>query len=571
MDVNVAHQQASSSDKSHDSVSEITFNNGEMLAVGEGDIVVFVGPNNAGKSQSLKDMYGLCGGYQNGMVIKSLKLTKSPACALQNLLKEIAVDRDQGDYKDFEGYRFAFNSYQLAEYDRVEHFGFARDILVSNLDTESRLVSCHAASAITRLSPKQHPIHYAAFDYSIQERQSLASRKAFGVDLVPDTFFGAEFPMRMGTLPSLDESIENPQERVGEYGRAISQLRRVDEQGDGIRSFVGVLLSLSIPHFRILLIDEPESFLHPPQAFIMGRTIGELLGEGKQAFISTHSQDVVKGLLEECPNRVKIVRITRDGDCNQFNILGKEAVSEICNDPLLKHSDILNGMFHRELVLCESDGDCKFYSVIDSAIKEDKESYSETMFMHCGGKSRMKKVSSILRKLGLSFHVVVDIDALNNEQYISELFNSCGGDWTDLEKPYRVLSSGLEGQGGYPNRREVKAGVLELLEGGEEERLSKNECETARRLFVPATKWSQLKTGGVGAVPGGDCRTAFDEINEALNKHGVHLVPCGELERFVPQVGGHGPEWVNNVFDKYPDLKNSIYYESRRFVESWGL
>mgnify|MGYP003444027752 CR=1 FL=1 len=41
-------------------VSKIIFNNGTQINLKEDDIIVFVGPNNAGKSQSLKDIYTLC-------------------------------------------------------------------------------------------------------------------------------------------------------------------------------------------------------------------------------------------------------------------------------------------------------------------------------------------------------------------------------------------------------------------------------------------------------------------------------------------------------------------------------
>lgn len=40
-------------------ISKLVFNNGEQLDIAEDDIVIFVGPNNAGKSQSLKDIYQL--------------------------------------------------------------------------------------------------------------------------------------------------------------------------------------------------------------------------------------------------------------------------------------------------------------------------------------------------------------------------------------------------------------------------------------------------------------------------------------------------------------------------------
>ena len=45
-----------------------------------------------------------------------------------------------------------------------------------------------------------------------------------------------------------------------------------------------------------------------------GRIIGKTLRENQQAFISTHSEEIIKGLLDVCPERVKIVRITREED-----------------------------------------------------------------------------------------------------------------------------------------------------------------------------------------------------------------------------------------------------------------
>ena len=75
-----------------------------------------------------------------------------------------------------------------------------------------------------------------------------------------------------------------------------------------------------INHYCTYLIDEPESFLHPPQANIMGRIIGRTLSANQQAFISTHSEEIIKGLLDVCPERVKIIRITRENDSNNFSV-----------------------------------------------------------------------------------------------------------------------------------------------------------------------------------------------------------------------------------------------------------
>ena len=57
----------------------------------------------------------------------------------------------------------------------------------------------------------------------------------------------------------------------------LSKYSKLDNQGDGFRSFVGVVLSLLLSEHRIILLDEPEAFLHPAQAKMLGRWVAEYL------------------------------------------------------------------------------------------------------------------------------------------------------------------------------------------------------------------------------------------------------------------------------------------------------
>lgn len=131
-----------------------------------------------------------------------------------------------------------------------------------------------------------------------------------------------------------------------------------------MKSFVGILLQLMLDYICVYLIDEPESFLHPPQARIMGEIIGETLSNQQQAFISTHSEDIIKGLLDVAPKRLKIIRITREGNTNSFAVLDNDNLRKLWADPLLKYSNIMSAIFHKNVVLCESDSDCKMYSFL---------------------------------------------------------------------------------------------------------------------------------------------------------------------------------------------------------------
>ena len=59
------------------------------------------------------------------------------------------------------------------------------------------------------------------------------------------------------------------------------------------------------------------------------------------------------------------------------------------------------------------------------------------------------------------------------------------------------------------------------------------------------------------------------KINKCLNDNNIFIVECGEIERFVPDVGGHGNKWLRNVFEKHPDIENDAAYdEAKAFVKN---
>ena len=65
----------------------------------------------------------------------------------------------------------------------------------------------------------------------------------------------------------------------------------------------------------------------------------------------------------------------------------------------------------------------------------------------------------------------------------------------------------------------------------------------------------------------GDVTTAFDGLNKALKEAGIYIVTVGELECFIKNVGGHGPEWVNKVLETYPDLDDEVYNSIKEFIK----
>ncbi len=553
-------------------ISSITFNNEEVLEVAKNDIIIFVGPNNAGKSQSLRDIYSLAESDKPTTVVKNIDIVKNNTNNFKKLVEELAYSQNNGSYTDYHGYGYSFNSYFIDQFETEKHLGQARGLFISFLDTENRLGICNPPDAINEGEPKQHPIHYIVSDPSYRILISENFKKAFGKELIPNPLFGRQIPLCIGDNVQLQSSsFSDAQEYLEAYKSILNEYDQVQKQGDGIRSFTGVLLNLIIKTYCTYLIDEPESFLHPPQAKIMGHVLGSVLGEQQQAFIATHSQEIIKGLLEVCPERIKIVRITRKENINEFSILNNDQFELIWKDPLLKYSEIMSSLFHESVVLCESDSDCKLYSIILSHIKNKTNSYAQTLFIHCGGKQRMPKVIKALKALNINLLIIPDIDVLNDEDNIKKIVESCGDDWGKYKTEYKKLSSNLTIPKSFIIRNEFKSASEEILKASQDKNLSKKEIEELQKLLKTETKWNLVKKGGKDSIPSGDAYSAYENIDSFLKDINIYLPPVGELENFIKEVGGHGPEWVNKVLETYPDLNDRVYEKITSFIAGWVL
>ncbi|MGI6025456.1 MAG: ATP-dependent nuclease [Candidatus Scatomorpha sp.] len=553
-------------------VSRITFNNGVSLNVEKNSIVVFVGPNNAGKSQTLKDIYSLSENGQNSVVVSGIEITKNGA-SLFELLDSISTGKKDGEYTYYDvlGNRMVLFNALTSRFPSSPYYGSLRSLFIAELNTAARLNICNPPTNIARNAPKAHPIHYAAFEPAHRKWLSDNFKKAFNVEVTPNILNGANIPLCIGEPVSLSGAYAGEQERLEAYAKVLSGYKQVQDQGDGIKSFTGILLYLMLDYFRTYLIDEPESFLHPPQARIMGQIIGETLSGDQQAFISTHSEDVVKGLLEACPERMTIVRITREGDSNSFSILDNEKLGTVWSDPLLKYSNIMSSLFHKTVVLCESDSDCRMYSLIEGHLKQAAGRYSETLFIHCGGKQRMARIASALRALDIDVRLIPDIDVMNDENVFRGILQAFGIGWDEVKTDYKAIVSNLHSPKEKVSRAQAKVLIGAVLDGSGEQFLSPDETAKINEAVSTVSKWKALKLSGAAAIPAGDAARAFRQVDQLLGSHGIYIVPVGELERFIPTVGGHGPDWTSRVLEAYPDLDDEVYADIKSFISGLEL
>lgn len=552
--------------------TNICFSSGDSVQLEHNGIVVLVGPNNAGKSQALKDIYSNCKNEAATNVVTSVGIELPPQKEIEFELANYSRINDNGLNKQYEGAGYRFNSVQFyGLYNtngRKAILDSLTPFLVSRLSTEERLSLVFPPNSIGAGEKKDHPIHYLIDSPEQQERLSSYFERAFGIPLSVDILNGSTVPLRLGSLPSLSTfHTEKTMTAITEAKRAMSQKPMLHEQGDGMRSFVGILLNFLIVHRKAFLVDEPESFLHPPQAHILGQIIGELLGDKRQCIVATHSRDLIQGLIETCPERVQVVRVTRTGNTNPINVLDSAQIARFLSDPILKYSDIMDSMFHESVVLCESDSDCMMYSIVYSYLSKEKGRLPQTQFIHCGGKARMSVVVDALRALGIEFRVIPDLDILNDRTACSKLFISCGGNWDDVKRDYTIATSAIN-----QKRQKVRrVEVGELIDSHSDDFLSKQEIKAINSLFASGKPWSSVKQNGFNSFPGGDANNAAMNLKHRFEEVGIYLVPVGELEAFNKASGKHGPQWVAEVLAVQPDLGNPSYDSLRNFVMSWNL
>ena len=351
---------------------------------------------------------------------------------------------------------------------------------------------------------------------------------------------------------------------------AISKLETLEdlsEQGDGIRSAVAILSSLIAEEHSIYFMDEPETFLHPPQARVLGNNIVEL-SEGKQCFISTHNIDLIKGILEKKSNRVKIVKIDRDGDKNKIDQLKSESIEKISDDKNLKYSNILDGLFYKQVVLCENESDCKFYAAVLENVCQT--TYQNTLFCGVGGKSQFKMVGPLLKDAKINYIVIADLDLIDDKERLKGLVDSIEENkYDEIKNDHSDFLTLFESEKEITKRKqlEIKKEILEIFDASKsDEYMSEANAKKIKSLLKNVNSLSLLKEEGSKSVPEGDCKNKYKKILKTLESLNVYLVECGEIENFVPQIKGHGPKWVEEVFKKYPNMEEQEYNDVKDFI-----
>ncbi len=550
-------------------VKSIRFKNGQKIEFNDNDIILLVGANNVGKSRTIKDLREDLINYGgNKVLIDEVDYQTSGFSSKQleaYFEKNVSKDNDGNYYvpvDETSSYGFSVDDFKNYA-DNIKSFYMA---LFSLLTTENRL-------NLTRPISFNSTIHKSCLN--IMKKLEENSEAI----LLLNQMLTIAFEKSIEVFPYYENDNMVKEYRIGkseDINNAINANKRdslnklrkeekLQDQGDGIRSVIAVLASLIINEHSLFLIDEPESFLHPPQAKLIGKNIVEL-SKDKQCFIATHNLDFIKGVVETDSSRVKIIKIDRIENTNTFSLIKNESISNIANDRNLKYTNILDGLFYSQLVLCENESDCKFYSALLENLDAIK--YQNTLFCAVGGKHHFKKVIPLLKQLHIQYTVIGDIDIINNKDNLKQLLDSIENNSyeTIRETHADFLTEFVENTNHQVKTQdEIKREINSIFTT--DRYMTDNTAEKIRQIIKNISPFKLLKNSGKSALPQGDCFRLYNEIKVYLNDRNIYFTECGEIERFIPDIGGHGNEWLEKVFEQYKDINDSVYDEARKFVK----
>ncbi len=514
------------------------------------NLTIFVGPNNAGKSQTLREIDNhLVGNLIENKVLKDIE-EKFPDSSEEfiELLKQFETPPigQQEMNQVASGKRMVISRPKLsgspdrsiidlgsmaAWFDAIPRKGEAflhlrregLKFFTVFLDAQTRLALSKAqASGPLEESPKNHL--WYLFENPIDElRVREECEAAFsGFFFTIDPTGMTQFRIRMST----EEPDNNIIKMLGPKGKEFYQKASlIDDMGDGLKCYVGMIAAVVALKCKFLFIDDPEAFLHPPVARQLGKSLAGLSKEyGIQLFISTHSSDLLLGCIEES-QKCNVVRLTYSlGGYATATLLDNDILLEWLRKPILRSTNVLDGLFHSSVVVTEGDSDRVVYEEINRRLLIEERGVRDCEFLRAQNKDTIYKIVGPLNQIGVPVVGILDIDVLYSNSE-SEVKNS------HIRKLLKATNADEN------TRRIISEKADQLM-------------KTLRTSYI---SFEDFKENGLELDNLTDSiRSEIKDIIDALIEFGVFIVPNGALESWLKEldIAGRGGEWAANCFDR---------------------
>ena len=493
-------------------------------------VTVFVGPNNSGKSKVLSEIHQYCAsGQQNAtdVILDQIEFELVSAEVADEKIRHVTLKPHANEalltdhvIVGKRGSRQQLNKQNLLQSflnANTQSHQFCSWYLQYNtmiLDGQSRIGLVNQQGAGDLQQAPQSSFQVLFRDDARRAEVRRIIRDAFGQYFVIDPTHLGQLRVRLSTRAPND-----PTEERGIHEQAVqfhAAALPVEQSSDGVKAFTGIITEIIAGDPAVLLIDEPEAFLHPSLAFVLGQEIARASsGSEKRVFVSTHSPNFVMGCIQSGAP-VNIVRLTyRDGVATS-RVLPNNDILRLMRNPLLRSTGVLSGLFYEFIVVTEADTDRAFYQEINERLQRFQPEFGipNCLFLNAQNKQTVQTIIRPLRDLGIPAAGVTDIDVLKD-----------GG---------TVWTSFLE-----------SANVPEI------ERLSLSTARAAVKQRFDETGKDMKRKGGVNLLAKGD-REAANNLIDRLAEYGLFALRGGELESWLPglMAQGHGPAWLIAAFER---------------------
>lgn len=503
-------------------------------------VTVFVGPNNSGKSRVLAEIERYCrSGQKDGssVILEDLSFSGLDAHRAQQAIERIRQPPNPGESVSidhlFVGSRYGRNQVpqaQLTQYLQrpTDHLtAFCQWFLTHNtliLDGRSRinLVNEQAAGDLQRPPQSSLQVLFRNDEKRHEVRRMVS--EAFGTYFVIDPTHLGQLRIRLANRPPREDMEERGIHADAVQFHAAAQL--IDQASDGVKAFTGIVTEVMAGDPSVILIDEPEAFLHPSLASKLGYEVSRAaLSADKRVFVSTHSPSFVMGCIQSGAP-VNIVRLTYRGGVATARVLPSTEILELMRHPLLRSTGVLSGLFYEFVVVTESDADRAFYQEVNERLLQFNPAWGipNCLFINAQNKQTIQTIIRPLRQLGIPAVGIVDVDVLKDG----------GANWTN------ILTSA--------NVPPISHGPLAAM-------------RAAVKSAMDATGRDMKRDGGLAILQPQDHEAAQNLLSQ-LAEYGVFVVPGGELESWMKQlgVGGHGPSWLIGMFERMGEDPASANY-----------
>lgn len=551
-------------------ISSLTFSGGTRVAVPPKGIILIVGPNSAGKSRLLQEIetaeIATWEQPTDGPVLSEVRwFVEGDGDSFADWAENTLIPTGRADEIGLTYYFDGFGEYSIETLRESFNSGrrvFPKPLFLSRTSAADRISGCLQDVSISTESTPQSPIQWLSRNTEMADGLSKAVFEAFGNKVFVDTWNGPTLFLRIGAS---DRAWFDENSRLTEEGRVrLSASPRVDSEGDGVKNYIAILMRAMAGREMVTLLDEPEVFLHPPQAKRLASRLAELAHD-RQFFIATHSTEFVKGVLDsQCD--ATIVRLTRDGAINTPRVLDHGSLNRLWDDPTIRYSNGIDSLFYDAAIICEANADCVFYaSLLDEHFSS--EHAPECNFVSAGGKDQLPILAERIRSAGVPVRVVADFDVLFDEAKLAKLCRSLSPEynldelhcWRTVRGALRAAHSQMVSTG-----QVIDAVTDTLTSAGRE--IDKSHARQAIGRALKSTWPDRKKLDGVGGFSPGDQTKAVRELLSELQRIGLYIVPVGEMESFDRDATGHAYVWVREVIRKLKEPGSTMNYELKKFI-----